>query len=276
MAVILSPLLLTLSSLFTTNTVYGIPNVYYTPSKDQPPVANAGTDQTVNSGSAVTLNGTASTDPDGSISSYSWIQTEGPSVTLYGANTASPTFTAPSVSSDTTLKFSLTVKDDKGAASTNPAIVSVTVNAAKPSQSITTPSVTSNQTISSNSTSMTTTPSNQTISNLASQLAPVDGIPCDHLEHTRFHLHTHIDIFVDGKAITIPKNIGIVPGECLHWIHTHDETGIIHMESPINFNYTLGVFFDIWCKQFDQMLHQYNCCNMSTPVSVRQWNQNAS
>jgi len=40
------------------------------------------------------------------------------------------------------------------------------------------------------------------------------------------------------------------------------------MESPINFNYTLGVFFDIWGKQFDQMLRQHNCCNMSTPVRV--------
>ena len=147
-----------------------------------------GTDQTVNSGSAVTLNGTASTDPDGSITSYSWIQTEGPSVTLYGANTVSPSFTAPSnfnlTSDTTTLKFSLTVKDDTGTASTNPAIVSVTVNAATPSQSITTPSLTSNQIISSNATSITTSPSNQTRSNLTSQLAPVDGIPCDHLEHT--------------------------------------------------------------------------------------------
>lgn len=243
---------------------------------NQPPVANAGTDRTVTSGSAVTLSGTASRDPDGDITSYSWIQVEGQSIILYGANIASPTFSAPSnlsvnasSTSDTAiLKFSLTVKDDKGVASTNPAMVSVTVKAASSSQSITAPSVPYTQTMSSNATSMATTLNNQTTSNLTSRLASVDGIPCDHLEHTIFHHHTHIDIFVDGKAITIPKNIGIVPGECLHWIHTHDETGTIHMESPMNFDYTLGVFFDIWGKQFDQMLRQYNCCNMSTPVSV--------
>jgi hypothetical protein len=67
------------------------------------------------------------------------------------------------VSSDTTLKFSLTVKDDKGAASNNPAIVSVTVKAvaAPPTPPIAPP--VANQTKSGgNATSMTTAASNQT------------------------------------------------------------------------------------------------------------------
>ena len=104
--------------------------VRYIPPPNQPPVANAGQDKTVNAGDSVTLDGSGSRDPDGSITSYSWIQTAGPSVTLNSSNTTNPTFTAPSISSDTTLKFSLTVKDDKGATSNNPAIVSVIVKAA--------------------------------------------------------------------------------------------------------------------------------------------------
>ncbi len=72
------------------------------------------------------------------------MQTSGPSVTLSGADTAITSFTAPSVSSDTILKFSLTVKDDKGTASNNPSIVSVTVKAAVQKPSIVTAS--SNQT----------------------------------------------------------------------------------------------------------------------------------
>ena len=68
-----------------------------------------------------------SSDPDGSIASYSWTQIAGPPITLNGADTSAPSFIAPTVSSDTLLKFSLTVKDDKGATSNNPAIVTVTV-----------------------------------------------------------------------------------------------------------------------------------------------------
>jgi tetratricopeptide (TPR) repeat protein len=109
----------------------------YIPPPNQPPTANAGTDQTVNTDDTVTLDGSGSTDPDGNITSYSWTQTDGPVITLSDASVASPTFTAPSVSSDTELKFSLTVKDDKDAASNNPATVTVTVKAAAPSGNMT-------------------------------------------------------------------------------------------------------------------------------------------
>jgi Tetratricopeptide repeat/PKD domain len=112
----------------------------YVPPPNQLPTANAGSDQTVNAGDTVTLDGSGSRDPDGNITSYSWMQTAGPllpAATLSDPNIPSPTFTAPSVSYDTTLKFSLTVKDDKGAASNNPAIVSVTVKAAAPSGNMT-------------------------------------------------------------------------------------------------------------------------------------------
>jgi Tfp pilus assembly protein PilF len=94
------------------------------------PVANAGQGQVVNSGYVVSLNGSKSRDPDGSISSYSWTQISGPAVRLESADTPTPTFTAPTVYNDTTLKFSLTVKDDKGVISNNHSIVSVTVKAA--------------------------------------------------------------------------------------------------------------------------------------------------
>src|SRR5262249_2233246 len=103
----------------------------YVPPASQPPIANAGTDKTVNAGDNVTLDGSYSKDPDGSIKSYSWMQTSGPAVTLGGSNTSSPTFTAPNVRSDTALKFSLTVKDDNGATS-NPVIVTVTVKSSTP------------------------------------------------------------------------------------------------------------------------------------------------
>ena len=74
-----------------------------------PPTANAGSDQAVALNSSVTLDGSASSDPDGDDLSYSWVKTAGSDVSPSGANTTNPTFTAPSATE--TLKFSLTVSD---------------------------------------------------------------------------------------------------------------------------------------------------------------------
>jgi subtilisin family serine protease len=92
---------------------------------NKPPIANAGPDQTVASGSVVTLDGSGSSDPDGTITSYAWTQTAGPSVTLSDPSAVKPTFTAPTVSANTVLTFRLTVTDDDGATAT--AQVNVTV-----------------------------------------------------------------------------------------------------------------------------------------------------
>ncbi len=76
-----------------------------------PPVVNAGTDQHVPPGAPVSLNGGAGSDPNGQSLTYQWTQSEGPTVSLSGANTASPTFTAPAVTQFTSLAFRLVVRD---------------------------------------------------------------------------------------------------------------------------------------------------------------------
>ncbi len=73
----------------------------------------------------MTLNGTASSDSDGTIASYTWSQTAGTAVTLSSATVSQPTFTAPATSS--TLTFSLTVTDNRGASSAA-STVNITVN----------------------------------------------------------------------------------------------------------------------------------------------------
>lgn len=76
------------------------------------PTADAGPDQTVDENSAVSMTGSASSDPDSDPLTYSWLQTGGPNVVLAGANTASPSFTAPFVSpGGADLEFELTVDD---------------------------------------------------------------------------------------------------------------------------------------------------------------------
>ncbi|MGA1797098.1 MAG: PKD domain-containing protein, partial [bacterium] len=62
---------------------------------NEPPAANAGVDQTVNEGTVVTLDGTNSSDPEGSIAGYQWTQTAGTGVALSDAGAIRPTFTAP-------------------------------------------------------------------------------------------------------------------------------------------------------------------------------------
>jgi hypothetical protein len=90
------------------------------------PVANAGPDKCVNENTATSLNGSASSDPDGDALSFSWTQIGGPAVTLSGANTATPTFTTPSVNScGVSLTFRLTVNDGFGGTAFDDVVIHV-------------------------------------------------------------------------------------------------------------------------------------------------------
>jgi predicted RNA-binding protein with TRAM domain len=90
------------------------------------PTADAGPDQAVNEGDAVTLDGSNSTDPDDGVASYLWQQTAGPSVNLSNVSAAQPTFTAPVVGSGgEALTFSLTVTDTFGLGATDICTVNV-------------------------------------------------------------------------------------------------------------------------------------------------------
>jgi len=89
------------------------------------PNAIAGGSQTVNSGSNVTLNGNASNDPEGDTLTYQWTQVAGTNVTLNNATTASASFTAPTVGSDTLLRFDLTVSDTSRLSNTSSTQVTV-------------------------------------------------------------------------------------------------------------------------------------------------------
>ena len=91
------------------------------------PVANAGSAQTVHEGSSVSLDATASSDPDNDALSYSWSQVGGSPVALFSANTATPSFTAPQQAShgSGTLTFRLKVEDGLGGAATHEVAVTV-------------------------------------------------------------------------------------------------------------------------------------------------------
>lgn len=97
-------------------------------SPNQAPTANAGANQSnITAGATVTLDGSGSTDSEGTIASYAWSQTAGDTVTLSDTSAISPTFTAPTTNAAQTLTFQLTVTDDGGLTASDS--VDVQVNA---------------------------------------------------------------------------------------------------------------------------------------------------
>jgi hypothetical protein len=87
-------------------------NQIFDPDANFLPIANAGVDQTVPLGFTVTLDGSGSSDPDGSINAYAWTQLTGISVILTGADQVLSSFTAPATEGD--MSFELLVTDDGG------------------------------------------------------------------------------------------------------------------------------------------------------------------
>jgi hypothetical protein len=61
------------------------------------------------------------------------------------------------------------------------------------------------------------------------------------------HIHAHLDVFVDGRLVAVPPEIGIdVASQRISPLHTHDDSGVIHVESPVVRDFTLGQFFTEW------------------------------
>jgi hypothetical protein len=76
----------------------------------------------------------------------------------------------------------------------------------------------------------------------------VANIRCESNEQLAVHYHAHIDLLYRGQPATVPAQVGIT-GSCLYWMHTHQPTGIVHIEAPkgsASRQFTLGDFFDVW------------------------------
>jgi hypothetical protein len=73
------------------------------------------------------------------------------------------------------------------------------------------------------------------------------GLPMLSAEGTVEHIHAHLDVYADGKPVTVPALIGIdETAQQISPLHTHDTSGIIHIESPVKATFTLGQFLTEW------------------------------
>jgi hypothetical protein len=92
------------------------------------------------------------------------------------------------------------------------------------------------------------------------QGAAVDGVKCAPIEQLAYHIHAHLQVYVNGQPRALPAAIGLIgpvseqtpygpfygAQQCYYWLHTHASDGVIHIESPTARVYTLANFFDEW------------------------------
>jgi len=63
---------------------------------------------------------------------------------------------------------------------------------------------------------------------LAERLQAIGVPPLSPLEGTAVHIHQHLDLYVDGRKVTVPAGIGIDPAVGFAPLHTHDPSGVLH------------------------------------------------
>ena len=75
----------------------------------------------------------------------------------------------------------------------------------------------------------------------------VGDVSCDSGGHdAAYHLHSQLAVYLpDGTSAEVPADIG-VGNSCMYWLHTHDETGKLHVEAPAATAATLADFLEIW------------------------------
>jgi hypothetical protein len=75
-------------------------------------------------------------------------------------------------------------------------------------------------------------------------------VPCGPTERFERHAHAHLTLVIRGQLRPVPANIGITSTE-ICWLHTHDSSGIIHIEAGDARTFTLGDFFAVWRQPLD-------------------------
>lgn len=89
--------------------------------------------------------------------------------------------------------------------------------------------------------------------------APIAGVNCTGAMVS--HSHSLVSIYRDGVRLALPAFIGLTG--CTYEIHTHDRTGVVHVEPSVTRTFTLGQFFAVW----GQPLSRAAVAGITGPVS---------
>ena len=117
------------------------------------------------------------------------------------------------------------------------------------------------------------------------QGATVDGVQCAPIEQLAYHIHAHLQVYVDGQPRALPAAIGLLgpiyedtpygrfygAQKCYYWLHTHASDGVIHIESPSARVYTLGTFFDEWRQPLNTTNVAGNQGKLTAFVNGKPW-----
>lgn len=119
-------------------------------------------------------------------------------------------------------------------------------------------------------------------------LATKAGLTPDRREYIDYHVHAHLDVFVNGQPVEIPGGIGINPDDpavkefgteiggippegcaqpCISPLHTHDIDGVIHVEAQTPSEFTLGQFFAEMDVRLDASCVD-DLCSPETSIAV--------
>ena len=77
------------------------------------------------------------------------------------------------------------------------------------------------------------------------------NVPCGPSEVFIRHDHAHLTILIRGQIKTVPAFVGIT-ATSICWLHTHDTSGIVHVEAGDSRTFTLGDFFAVWRQSLSQ------------------------
>ena len=102
---------------------------------------------------------------------------------------------------------------------------------------------------------------------LPDRLKPL-GLQALSAEALTYHVHQHLDIWINGKKEQVPAFIGINDGAFITELHTHDASGIVHVEAGKEFPYTLGQFFGVWGLRLSKTCIGAYCATAATPLKV--------
>lgn len=113
------------------------------------------------------------------------------------------------------------------------------------------------------------------------------GVPVYTSESLFYHVHAHLDVYVDGKPVVVPAGLGIserlrtryqgqniasaprtpCASPCIAALHTHDDSGVLHTEADKHTVNTLGQTFALWGVRFDgTCVGGY--CAPQTPIAI--------